>query len=129
MATLQRFAFNAPRSAAGTSNPMTSKLQSVKHSSLVRFLSFLILYIYFKWRGDRFVIRLPCDALRPLAWLLSTRITFGTASEGLCPASDVLGASRGYDSCGISYYMFTVLAGGFTQTLIIMGQSLMAKRK
>jgi hypothetical protein len=80
----------------------------------VRAASFLALYLYFWLRGDRYVIRLPCDALRPLAWFLSTR----TAGAETCPLLASAAASCRGDVCAVSYYMFAMLAGAVVQLLV-----------
>lgn len=87
------------------------------HATLVRFVSFVLLYVYFRWRGDRTVVTLPCDALWPLAWPLTTRMQSTATADAVC-AFGGAGATCATDTCGVSYYVFSLFASGVFQLAV-----------
>lgn len=120
LAVMRRFGGAA---ASSGPTPLTAGVSSKRDAMRVRFVGFLILYLYFRRRGDRTVVELPCDALWPLAWPLATRLVSQTSADGFCPAG---GAACFADTCAVSYYAFSLLAGGFVQLAIA---ALVARRK
>lgn len=92
---------------------------------VVRFVGFLVLYLYFRRRGDRTVVELPCDALWPLAWPLATRILSPPEAGGFCPAGGAAAACAA-DTCAVSYYAFSLISGGVFQLAIA---AIAARRK
>lgn len=128
LATMRRFGVSVPGgSAAGAGGPASKSAgaSSKRDAMIVRFVGFLVLYLYFQRRGDRTVVELPCDALWPLAWPLATRVLSPAAADGFCPAGAAAAACTA-ETCAVSYYAFSLLSGGVFQLAIA---AIVARRK
>ncbi len=92
----------------------TTGVTSFVSKRAVMFLTQMLLAFYFYRRGDRTVLRLDCELLRPLAWLLARREqepceTVSGSGTYECPAGEI---------CSISYYLFGMVFGVIVRRVI-----------
>jgi hypothetical protein len=133
MALFQQHVLSGSEAGAGESSPVAAILTSMfgrsgfsgsllrtpavtRSRTALRMGTLLLLWIYFRYRGDTTVLRVNCAALRPFAGLLSRREIAVSCSKPSLMSERACSASG--DICTVSYYLFAFLTNSIVSSLI-----------